>query len=303
MYIKVASKDDANKLSELLKDGDWMVLYYAEWCGHCNNMKPEWRKVVDKMSKSKNVNVADVESSHIGELAEQPKVEGFPTIKMYNNGKEVANFQDERVADKMEKFALSNSRNVKRKTVAAPVMKLNNIKINNEVKNEVGVVKADDIKDVKAEEMKAATFKLPSIFKKTTKAPTKAATKAPTKPKTRKPSIKAIVKEPTHKQSLKKSPSDLPCDKIIKSKVCKFNPKCKYDYVESKCKFKSSRKSLPTRKNFKKLSLIKTSKKKSNKGIREQTTDVFKELIKSFKRIGNEAEKDAQLLKRATKKI
>ena len=109
----------------------------------------------------------------------------------------------------------------------------------------------------------------------------------------------------------------------MRPKICKSNPKCKFDYVESKCKYKpvpsteskknpnplitvkkigSRRKSMPTRKTFKKTSK-KTSKKKSTRGVREQTTDVFKELIKSFKRIGNEAEKDANLLKRATQKI
>ena len=56
MYLKVATKDDALKLSELLKDGDWMVLYYAEWCGHCNAMKPEWEKVVDMLTKKKTNN-------------------------------------------------------------------------------------------------------------------------------------------------------------------------------------------------------------------------------------------------------
>lgn len=108
--MKVLSKDDAFNLSDLIKDGDWMVLYYAEWCGHCQNMKPEWAKVISKIKQSnKKINIADVKSDFIEDLKHKPQIEGFPTIKMYNNGKEVAKFQDDRVADKMEKFALSNS--------------------------------------------------------------------------------------------------------------------------------------------------------------------------------------------------
>ena len=42
-----------------------MVLYYADWCGHCQTMKPEWQKVVNKMKNKNNVNVAEVESNHI----------------------------------------------------------------------------------------------------------------------------------------------------------------------------------------------------------------------------------------------
>ena len=59
MYLKVATDADASKLSELLKDGDWMVLYYAEWCGHCNAMKPEWEKFITKM-KDKSINNSNI---------------------------------------------------------------------------------------------------------------------------------------------------------------------------------------------------------------------------------------------------
>ena len=109
MYIKVVSSTDAVNLSNLLKNGDWMVLYYANWCGHCTTMKPEWQKVVDNIKKSNVVNIADVESTHISDLSHKPNVNGFPSIKMYNSGNEIANFDDERIADKIERFAISNS--------------------------------------------------------------------------------------------------------------------------------------------------------------------------------------------------
>ena len=112
MYIKVASANDASNLSNLMKDGDWIVLYYANWCGHCNTMKPEWQKVVDTMkhpSNANKINIADIETSHIDQLTHKPEIAGFPTIKMYNSGNEIANFEDERIADKIHKFALLNS--------------------------------------------------------------------------------------------------------------------------------------------------------------------------------------------------
>jgi len=113
MYLKVETTDAAKQLSELLKNGDWMVLYYAEWCGHCNAMKPEWEKVVEKLKETGKINVADVKSDFIDSLLHKPKIEGFPTIKMYNKGREVAKFEDERSAAKIEKFAMSNSTNTK----------------------------------------------------------------------------------------------------------------------------------------------------------------------------------------------
>ena len=130
MYINVETTNDALNLSNLLKDGDWMILYYADWCGHCQTMKPEWNKVVKKMKTNNNVNIAEVESKHIDNLVNKPTIQGFPTIKMYNSGKEIANFEDERVADKMEKFAMSNSKKyvIKPKTIKSRNIKYKKIK-------------------------------------------------------------------------------------------------------------------------------------------------------------------------------
>ena len=116
MYLKVDTTDAASKLSELLKDGDWMVLYYAEWCGHCKSMKPEWEKVVEKLKDSGKINIADIKSDVIGALSHKPNIEGFPTIKMYNKGNEVAKFEDARSAEKLEKFAISNANSNNKKT-------------------------------------------------------------------------------------------------------------------------------------------------------------------------------------------
>jgi thiol-disulfide isomerase/thioredoxin len=118
MYLKVDSSSKASNLSNLMKDGNWIVLYYANWCGHCNTMKPEWQKVISRMKTHNNtntnksiINIADIESSHIDSLINKPEIAGFPTIKMYNSGNEIANFEDERIADKIHQFAILNSKN------------------------------------------------------------------------------------------------------------------------------------------------------------------------------------------------
>lgn len=113
MYIKVLSKDSATNFSNSLNSGDWVVLYYAEWCGHCKTMKPEWNKFISNMKSNKKINIADVNSDYIHDLKHKPTIDGFPTIKMYNNGNEVAKFDGERVSDHIGKFAMSNSSNKK----------------------------------------------------------------------------------------------------------------------------------------------------------------------------------------------
>ena len=116
MYLKVDSPNKASNLSHLMKNGNWIVLYYANWCGHCNTMKPEWQEVISRMKSHNNanhsnaINIADIESSHVDQLIDKPDIAGFPTIKMYNSGSEIANFEDERVADKIHQFAIINSK-------------------------------------------------------------------------------------------------------------------------------------------------------------------------------------------------
>lgn len=112
MYMNVASPSDAQNFSSMLKKGDWLVLYYADWCGHCKDMKPEWHKTVQNLkSSNKHINVGEVESTHIPNLVHKPAIAGYPTIKMYNHGKEVANFSDEqpRISQNFTKFAMDNS--------------------------------------------------------------------------------------------------------------------------------------------------------------------------------------------------
>ena len=33
-----------------------VTLYYADWCGHCNDFKPEWKKLNENISNLKKKN-------------------------------------------------------------------------------------------------------------------------------------------------------------------------------------------------------------------------------------------------------
>ena len=204
MYLKVGSDSDALNLSKMLTDGNWMVLYYADWCGHCKTMKPEWQTVVNKFNNpntnSNKINVAEIESQHIGKLLNKPEIEGFPTIKMYNNGKPVANFEDERIASKIEEFANTNADAKTQIITEEPTnhesskmkIKLNNLTESNAIINA--------IENSKKNEIKMNNLILP-------------------------------ISNSTRQNTL-----DLPCNEIRRAKPCKTNPKCMYDGTDFKCK-------------------------------------------------------------------
>ena len=47
---KIENDSSAKKFSRMLKKGEWLVFYYADWCGHCHHMQPEWESFIKLFS-------------------------------------------------------------------------------------------------------------------------------------------------------------------------------------------------------------------------------------------------------------
>jgi thiol-disulfide isomerase/thioredoxin len=111
MYIKVVDQKSADDFNTQLKKGYWVVLYYANWCPHCQTMKPDWNKLSDKFKNNKQINIADVESEFMDKIDQEHKqnVQGFPTIISCNKGKKIADFSGSRTYEEMNKFANDNN--------------------------------------------------------------------------------------------------------------------------------------------------------------------------------------------------
>ncbi len=108
MHFKVLTTNDATNLSNKLHNGKWLVLYYANWCGHCQAMKPEWQKTVSLLKNNKNLNIAEVESESLSHMSPKVDIVGFPSLKMYKNGKQIDEFEGQRTANVMQTFALKH---------------------------------------------------------------------------------------------------------------------------------------------------------------------------------------------------
>jgi thiol-disulfide isomerase/thioredoxin len=86
-HLVVTNADQAEKLKKAMKSGQVLVLYHADWCGHCKTFMPEWRKLVTMLKNKPDVNcmTAEVESANLG-LLPTAGVQGFPTIRFYGFG-------------------------------------------------------------------------------------------------------------------------------------------------------------------------------------------------------------------------
>ena len=60
-----------------------MLLIHAEWCGHCKRFAPIFNQI--ERSFGQDFILASIESEHLSkDLSDNLKVEGFPTIKFFD---------------------------------------------------------------------------------------------------------------------------------------------------------------------------------------------------------------------------
>ncbi len=67
-----------------------VTLYYADWCGHCQTLKPEWaileQKIIEKKNQGHNIICVKKEEKEMTK-EEKEKIEGYPTIMITKDGK------------------------------------------------------------------------------------------------------------------------------------------------------------------------------------------------------------------------
>jgi len=85
-----------------------IVLFYAPWCPHCKDMMPEWEKLAQKHSGSSVLKVRKVDSDASPDEAKEHKVDGYPTIILFKNGKKIVYQSGQRDAKSLEEFALTS---------------------------------------------------------------------------------------------------------------------------------------------------------------------------------------------------
>jgi len=108
-FFAIAFADEASDVLDLnpdnfdsTVDGASVILveFFAPWCGHCKRLAPEYEKAATELKKS-NIQIAKVDADNEVNkpLASRFGIRGFPTLKLFRNGKVVGDYQGERTAD------------------------------------------------------------------------------------------------------------------------------------------------------------------------------------------------------------
>lgn len=63
-----------------------LIMYYANWCGHCKRAKPEFQKLIDSYQGNVKVSMIDCEAAENKDMVQEQQIKGFPTIRYYPTG-------------------------------------------------------------------------------------------------------------------------------------------------------------------------------------------------------------------------
>lgn len=64
----------------------WLVDFYAPWCGPCQQLAPEWRKMAKTFTADERIHVGQVDCTAHPNLCNLQGVHSYPTIKLYPLG-------------------------------------------------------------------------------------------------------------------------------------------------------------------------------------------------------------------------
>jgi protein disulfide-isomerase A6 len=89
-----------------VKKGVWLVEFYANWCGHCRNLAPEYEKAAQALKGIANIAAieADKERTDV-------QVQGYPSIKFFVDGK-MSDYDGARTSEGIVDFMFRKLRNV-----------------------------------------------------------------------------------------------------------------------------------------------------------------------------------------------
>ena len=89
------------QFKEASKNDKVFTLFYANWCGHCKKMKPQWEAAANKVNaggkkKMVMVDLGDSDDAAQEQLRKDYSIRGYPTIMDVENGKQVGEYSGDR---------------------------------------------------------------------------------------------------------------------------------------------------------------------------------------------------------------
>ncbi|KAF8516674.1 thioredoxin-like protein [Gautieria morchelliformis] len=111
--------------SSTTNHGVWFVEYFSPYCIHCRNFAPTWNRLVEhvQLQDDPGVRLVQVNCATEGDLCNNNDIQGYPALKLYQDGKMVEDISTERDFDLLLKFVEKHAR----KNGASPTVNPNGV--------------------------------------------------------------------------------------------------------------------------------------------------------------------------------
>lgn len=103
-YLKEGFELKSNELEDSMGKDKTLVLFYADWCGHCKSLKPVWDETAKSVNKTEKrmikVNCGNGTDDD-KKIMDKYSIDGYPTIIIFENGKH-SPYEGKRTKDDFE---------------------------------------------------------------------------------------------------------------------------------------------------------------------------------------------------------
>ena len=108
MKVMEVNSNNLNKFNEAIQKGGAVVKFYADWCGHCQDLNPKWDIMASHLKNSSgNGLIASVPENMISSVNCDNDILGYPTIRYMVGGKKRKDYNGRREVEDLEKFVKS----------------------------------------------------------------------------------------------------------------------------------------------------------------------------------------------------
>ena len=106
--IMDVNNSNVNNFNNKIKTMPAVVCFHADWCGHCQQLKPEWDSMVKNLKK-KNLNglLARIEEKNLDKAQCDKDIKGYPTIRVFKNGEKDEDYSGTRESKELTEFVES----------------------------------------------------------------------------------------------------------------------------------------------------------------------------------------------------
>jgi len=103
--IMEVNSSNLKEFNKLVKERPAIVKFYADWCGHCQDLNPKWSEMTQQLDKNKMSGLlASVSDKYKNDVECDSDIVGYPTIRVFHGGKKKRDYKGKREVKDLEKF-------------------------------------------------------------------------------------------------------------------------------------------------------------------------------------------------------